>query len=183
MASRWQETNYFAQRLSSGVSTSTLTLVRPHTIRGSGDFAQELFKQFWYWLHSTRVIILLFLLYFTLVVSFCHKKLITDYTEQITRHKTQNWNHVNSKALIDSLIVATQALKSMAVAATLLPWKIATYLYIIIKTRAMCSAEINDNICSTSKDSHDNTRHAIPISYVFFTYLFPSVLDIKFKHN
>jgi len=25
---------------------------------------------------------------------------------------------------------------------TLLPWKIATHLYIIIKTRAMCSAEV-----------------------------------------
>jgi len=91
---------------------------------------------------------------------------------------------VNPKALINSLIVAAQTLRSLSVAATLLPWKIAAYLHIIIKTRAFCSAELNDhNICSTSKDSHDNTRHAIPISFVFFTYLFPPVLDIKFKHN
>jgi len=38
-------------------------------------------------LNTSRVIILLFLLYFTLVVSFGHKKPITDYTKQITRHK------------------------------------------------------------------------------------------------
>jgi len=82
---------------------------------------------------------------------------------------------VNPKGLTSTLIVATQTLKLLSVAVTLLPRKIATneYLHIIIKTCVMCSAEVNDhNICSTTKDSHDNTQHAIPISFVFCTHLF-----------